>query len=134
MSSIAARQRHNNKINRCRGQSCQAKTSNAIHTIGRLCNQSLIGRSVSYLTRAFESLIWIKNALSTTLPGVTTMTTVDSALGQKQIFKRLRLMSALSPKADMTEQDRDVRFVPKADMGSQNTCALTRLLCRQRLA
>ena len=93
-----------------------------------------MGRSVSYLSRAFESLIWIKNALSTTLPGVTTMTTVDSALGQKQIFKRLRLMSALSPKADMTEQDRDVRFVPKADMGSQNTCALTRLLCRQRLA
>jgi hypothetical protein len=39
-----------------------------------------------------------------------------SALGQKQTFKRLRLMSALLPKADMVADDRDVRFVPKADI------------------
>jgi hypothetical protein len=41
-----------------------------------------------------------------------------SALGQKQTFKRLRLMSALLPKADIAERDRDVRFVPKADMAA----------------
>jgi len=33
-----------------------------------------------------------------------------SALGQKQTFKRLRLMSALPPKADIAECDGDVRF------------------------
>ena len=38
-----------------------------------------------------------------------------SALGQKQTFERLRLMSALPPKADMDQHGRDVRFVPKAD-------------------
>ena len=39
-----------------------------------------------------------------------------SALGQKQTFKRLLLMSALPPKADMAQHSCDVRFVPKADM------------------
>jgi hypothetical protein len=39
-----------------------------------------------------------------------------SALGQKQTFKRLRLMSALPPKADIGTQPRDVRLVPKADI------------------
>ena len=39
-----------------------------------------------------------------------------SALGQKQTFERLRLMSALPPKADMDQHGRDVRFVPKADI------------------
>src|SRR5262249_35943344 len=38
-----------------------------------------------------------------------------SALGQKQTFKRLRLMSALPPKADINQHHCDVRFVPKAD-------------------
>jgi hypothetical protein len=38
-----------------------------------------------------------------------------SALGQKQTFKRLRLMSALPPKADMDRHSYNVRFVPKAD-------------------
>jgi hypothetical protein len=38
-------------------------------------------------------------------------------MGQKQILKRLHLMSALPPKADMFEHDRDVCFVPKADVG-----------------
>jgi hypothetical protein len=38
-----------------------------------------------------------------------------SALGQKQILKGVRVMSALTPKADMDQQGRDVRFVPKAD-------------------
>src|SRR5262249_26279356 len=36
--------------------------------------------------------------------------------GQKQTFKRLRLMSALPPKADIAERSRYVRFVPKADI------------------
>jgi hypothetical protein len=38
-----------------------------------------------------------------------------SALGQKQTFKRLRLMSALPPKADIRQGNRDVRFVRIAD-------------------
>ena len=38
-----------------------------------------------------------------------------SALGQKQTLKRLYLMSALLPKADIRYSDRHVRFVPKAD-------------------
>src|SRR5262249_47935310 len=36
-----------------------------------------------------------------------------SALGQKQTWQRLLLMSALPPKADIGTQPRDVRFVPK---------------------
>src|SRR6516164_10264640 len=39
-----------------------------------------------------------------------------SALGQKQTLERLRLMSALPPKADMDRHGSDVRFVPKADI------------------
>jgi len=39
-----------------------------------------------------------------------------SALGQKRTLNRLHLMSALPPKADITECDRHVRFVPKADI------------------
>ena len=39
-----------------------------------------------------------------------------SALGQKRTLKRVRPMSALPPKADIAEGNRDVRFVPKADM------------------
>jgi len=35
-----------------------------------------------------------------------------SALGQKQTFERLRLMSALPPKADIRTQSGNVRFVP----------------------
>ena len=38
-----------------------------------------------------------------------------SSLGQKQTFKRLRLMSALPPKADIRQRNCNVRFVPKAD-------------------
>jgi hypothetical protein len=38
-----------------------------------------------------------------------------SALGQKQTLK-IRVMSALPPKADIETQARDVRFVPKADI------------------
>jgi hypothetical protein len=37
-------------------------------------------------------------------------------LGQKQTFKRLRLMSALPPKADIGTQSQNIRFVPKADI------------------
>ena len=35
-----------------------------------------------------------------------------SALGQKQTFGPIRLMSALPPKADMIGHSADVRFVP----------------------
>ena len=40
-----------------------------------------------------------------------------SALGQKQTSRLLEAMSALPPKADIGTQPRDVRFVPKADIG-----------------
>jgi hypothetical protein len=40
-----------------------------------------------------------------------------SALGQKQTFPRVRLMSALPPKADINKRRSDVRFVPEADIG-----------------
>jgi len=41
---------------------------------------------------------------------------ITPSLGQKQTFKRLRLMSALPPKADITAAQTYVRFVPKADI------------------
>jgi hypothetical protein len=41
-----------------------------------------------------------------------------SALGQKQTLEHVRAMSALPPKADIDPQGRDVRFVPKADIGA----------------
>jgi hypothetical protein len=40
-----------------------------------------------------------------------------SALGQKQTSDWRPLMSALPPKADIRQRDRDVRFVPIADIG-----------------
>jgi hypothetical protein len=39
-----------------------------------------------------------------------------SALGQKQTLSDVSAMSALPPKADITGQQLDVRFVPKADI------------------
>jgi hypothetical protein len=39
-----------------------------------------------------------------------------SALGQKQTLRRSIEMSAIHPKADIAERDRDVRFVPIADI------------------
>jgi hypothetical protein len=39
-----------------------------------------------------------------------------SALGQKQTSARVRVMSALTPKADIRRHDYDVRFVPQADI------------------
>src|SRR5262249_30474302 len=41
-----------------------------------------------------------------------------SALGHKWTFQNVRSMSALPPIADMVQRDRDVRFVPKADIGN----------------
>src|SRR6516225_2144117 len=41
-----------------------------------------------------------------------------SALGQKQTSELVQPMSALPPKADMDQSGCDVRFVPKAEMGS----------------
>ena len=39
-----------------------------------------------------------------------------SALGHRRTLRRIRLMSAFLPKADIVQRDRDVRFVPKADI------------------
>jgi hypothetical protein len=39
-----------------------------------------------------------------------------SALGQKQTSARVRVMSALPPKADIAERDCHVCFGPKADI------------------
>ena len=39
-----------------------------------------------------------------------------SALGQKQTLGMVRLMSALPPKADIGTRQRNVRYVPKADI------------------
>ena len=40
------------------------------------------------------------------------------ALGKKQTLSGVRSMSALPPKADITERDWNVCFVPKADIGA----------------
>jgi len=40
-----------------------------------------------------------------------------SALWQKRTSENVRIISALPPKADMGTQSRNVRFVPKADIG-----------------
>jgi hypothetical protein len=37
-------------------------------------------------------------------------------MGQKQTSRRLRIMSAIPPKADIAGRRRHVRFVPKADI------------------
>ena len=39
-----------------------------------------------------------------------------SALGQKQTFRNVSMMSALPPRADIGTQLLNVRFVPKADI------------------
>jgi hypothetical protein len=44
-----------------------------------------------------------------------------SALGQKQTFRRFHIMSALLPKANIVQHDRDVRFVPQADILRRGT-------------
>ena len=41
-----------------------------------------------------------------------------SALGQKQTLPHVRVMSALLPKADIAKPGNDVRYVPKADIGT----------------
>ena len=46
-----------------------------------------------------------------------------SALGQKQTFGNVRLMSALPPKADIAERDWHVRFVPNADIMQRSRTA-----------
>ena len=45
-----------------------------------------------------------------------------SALGQKRTSHQARVMSALPPKEDITERDRHVRFVPKADIHGDKDC------------
>jgi hypothetical protein len=41
-----------------------------------------------------------------------------SALGHKRTFPHVRPMSALPPKAHMPCDERDIRFVPNADLGN----------------
>ena len=55
-----------------------------------------------------------------------------SALGQKQTWQRLRLMSALPPKADIGTQSRNVRFVPEADILRCGNDAIIRSPRRRR--
>jgi hypothetical protein len=45
-----------------------------------------------------------------------------SALGQKRTFGPFIAMSALPPKADIAERDRDVRFVPKDGVIGRRSC------------
>jgi hypothetical protein len=45
-----------------------------------------------------------------------------SALGQKRTSRRILVMSALPPKADIRQCGLDVCFVPKADMTSRVEC------------
>ena len=40
-------------------------------------------------------------------------------MGHKRTLDRLYTMSALSPKADILQHDRDVRFVPEAEDAKQ---------------
>jgi hypothetical protein len=59
-----------------------------------------------------------------------------SALGQKRTLGRLYTMSALPPKADIAERDRDVRFVAIADIGvvsssTKNPSGAARFLIRE---
>jgi len=42
-----------------------------------------------------------------------------SALGQKRTSRWIAWMSALPPKADIRQGNRDVRFMPKADIGAR---------------
>jgi hypothetical protein len=51
--------------------------------------------------------------------------TAMSALGQKQTSEHDWTMSALPPKADMVQQDGDVRFVPKADISREIALAFS---------
>jgi hypothetical protein len=46
-----------------------------------------------------------------------------SALGQKQTSVHVRVMSALLLKADMAQQDRDVRLVPLAEVADLHSIA-----------
>src|SRR6516165_2752595 len=48
-----------------------------------------------------------------------------SALGQKQTSEHDWIMSALPPKADMLQLDRDVRFAPKADIRGSSSLLLS---------
>jgi hypothetical protein len=55
-----------------------------------------------------------------------------SALGHKRTLRHLRPMSALPPKADMVQHDRDVRFVPKADVSLTAGAPATTALLSQK--
>jgi hypothetical protein len=48
-----------------------------------------------------------------------------SALGHKRTLTRIARMSALHLKADMVQHNRDVRFVPKADIATRSIIGAT---------
>jgi hypothetical protein len=57
-----------------------------------------------------------------------------SALGHKRTSKHFRPMSALPPKADMVQHNRDVRFVPIADIAEpQQRGKIGRVRCGRLL-
>jgi len=60
-----------------------------------------------------NSLEVVRRGLRTQFAGRLPM----SALGQKRTSARLRIMSALPPKADIARPIGDVRFVPQAGIG-----------------
>src|SRR6516162_11474169 len=69
MSSIADRQRHDSKINRCRDQSCQAKNQQC-HPNDREIMQPVAHGEVSQLSlHGLREFDLDQNALSTTLHG-----------------------------------------------------------------
>jgi hypothetical protein len=49
-----------------------------------------------------------------------------SALGQKRTWRRILVMSALPPKADIGSEQSDVCFVPKADSCTAVKSSVTR--------
>src|SRR6516162_6251460 len=103
MSSIADRQRHDSKINRCRDQSCQAKNQQC-HPNDREIMQPVAHGEVSQLSlHGLREFDLDQNGLSTTLPGVTTMATVDVRFGSK---------------VDIEAPPSDVRFTPESGHGS----------------
>ena len=63
-----------------------------------------------------------------------TRSVILSALGQKQTYAPQKVMSALTPKADMCTATTDVGYGPKADTGGTSACGTTAPLFASRLA
>src|SRR5262249_42471762 len=89
-------------------------TATAAHKTSAMRSRRLIGAngqtilfplSISFFARSIKAALCI-----------TAKTRDDVRYGSKAEFKRLRLMSALPPKADIGGASIDVRFVSKADI------------------